>query len=159
MLAFGLELWTDAIWYQSVGYDASSGRRLGVRVGLFLGGLVLALVVLLGNLWLAGGSCRRPTGRRAADPRLPRAPERGAHGVRPGARGGRDPLGRRAGRALAALSRHAGRDAGPTPSAGWIIAIVAVLVALAVAGAIAANWETILLWMNRVPFDRPGRSP
>src|SRR6478736_1436158 len=54
MLAIGVELWTDAIWYTSVGYDAVFWRRLWVQVGLFVLGGVLVLLVLLGNLWLAG---------------------------------------------------------------------------------------------------------
>ena len=54
MLAIGVELWTDAIWYTSVGYDAVFWRRLWVQVGLFVFGAVLVLLVLLGNLWLAG---------------------------------------------------------------------------------------------------------
>ena len=32
MLVVGLELWTDAIWYQSVGYADVFWRRLTVQV-------------------------------------------------------------------------------------------------------------------------------
>ena len=52
--SIGLELWTDAIWYRSVGYDDVFFTRLGVAIGLLVGVLALGLVVLLGNLWLAG---------------------------------------------------------------------------------------------------------
>ena len=39
----------------------------------------------------------------------------------------------------------------------WVLAaIVAVLIALTIGGSIAGNWETILLWLNRVPFDPAG---
>ena len=44
----------------------------------------------------------------------------------------------------------------PTPLGRWIIAVVAVLAAITIAGSIAANWETILLWLNRVPFEPSG---
>jgi uncharacterized membrane protein (UPF0182 family) len=40
-----------------------------------------------------------------------------------------------------------------TPAVGWLIGLVAILVALGVGGALAGNWETILLWLNRVPFS------
>ena len=55
MLAVGLELWTDAIWYASVGYDAVFWTRLGAQVGLFVGGLVLP-----------SSSCSAISGWRAA---------------------------------------------------------------------------------------------
>ena len=49
----GINLWTDAIWYKSVGYDSVFWTRLGVQAGLFVGVGLLALIVLLGNLLLA----------------------------------------------------------------------------------------------------------
>ena len=52
--ASGVDLWTDAIWYKSVGFDASSGPASAPRSGCSPAGLVVALVVLLGNLLLAG---------------------------------------------------------------------------------------------------------
>jgi uncharacterized membrane protein (UPF0182 family) len=159
MFAVGLELWTDAIWYQSVGYDAVFWTRVGAQVGLFVGGLVLALVVLLGNLWLAG---------RLAPP----ASRVGAGGT---VRGWLDRLNeamleseQRSGRARDALGRRAGQGPrGPvditpydmpdaTPIGRVVIAVVAVFVALTVAGALASNWATVLLWINRVPFDPGG---
>ena len=159
MFAVGLELWTDAIWYKSVGYDAVFWTRLGAQVGLFVGGLVLALVVLLGNLWLAG---------RLAPP----ASRVGAGGT---VRGWLDRLNdamvdseQRSGRARDALGRRPGQgprgpvDVTPydmpdaTPIGRMVIAVVAVFVALTVAGALASNWATVLLWINHVPFDPAG---
>ncbi|MEJ7696372.1 MAG: UPF0182 family protein [Candidatus Limnocylindrales bacterium] len=49
----GLNLWTDALWYRSVGFDSVFWTRLGAQSALFLGAGVLALAVLLGNLALA----------------------------------------------------------------------------------------------------------
>src|SRR5258706_4796738 len=51
MFAVGINLWTDAIWYRSVGFDQVFWSRLGIQSGLFALGGVVALVVLLGNLW------------------------------------------------------------------------------------------------------------
>jgi uncharacterized membrane protein (UPF0182 family) len=49
-----VDLWTDVIWYTSVGFDSVFWTRLGAQLGLFVVGLVLATVVLLANLWIAG---------------------------------------------------------------------------------------------------------
>jgi hypothetical protein len=54
LFSFGLELWTDWLWYQSVGFDPVFLTRITATIGLGLGAFVLALVVLFGNLWLAG---------------------------------------------------------------------------------------------------------
>src|SRR5215210_8223279 len=54
MLVVGRELWTDAIWYTSVGYSEVFWRRIGIQVALFAAGTAVALLVLLFNLWLAG---------------------------------------------------------------------------------------------------------
>src|SRR5207237_1339103 len=48
--------WTDAIWYRSVGFDSVFWTRVLTQLGLFVGMLVVALIALLGNLWLAGRS-------------------------------------------------------------------------------------------------------
>ena len=37
LFSFGLDLWTDAIWYTSVGFDDVFWTRLGAQVGLFVG--------------------------------------------------------------------------------------------------------------------------
>ncbi len=54
----GLDLWTDALWFQSVGFDTVFWTRLGAQVVLFLGALVIAGLVLFGNL--APGQPARP---------------------------------------------------------------------------------------------------
>jgi uncharacterized membrane protein (UPF0182 family) len=152
MLVVGIDLWTDAIWYTSVGYDAVFWRRLSVQVGLFAIGAVVVLVVLLGNLWLAGrllppGSDDGGTIRSFID-RLNEAAERSqqARGVPPWEQSGR----RRSGRVIDVTPADM---PDPTPLGRWIIAVVAILAAVTIAASIAANWETILLWVNRVPFD------
>src|SRR4051794_35466217 len=54
LFSFGIDLWTDALWYQSVGFDPVFWTRITATIGLGLGAFVLALIVLFGNLWLAG---------------------------------------------------------------------------------------------------------
>ena len=118
MLAVGLELWTDAIWFRSVGYDAVFWTRLGVQLRLFAVGLVVALLLLLGNLWLAG-RLAPPAGRGRRErlgPRLDRPPERGRHGSEQRSRRaasdvGGDPAAGPAGRSTSRRLRHPRRDA------------------------------------------------
>ena len=50
LFGVGLDLWTDALWYKSVGFDSVFWTRLAATFGLFVGATVLAAVVLLGNL-------------------------------------------------------------------------------------------------------------
>ena len=54
MFAVGIELWTDVLWYRSVGFETVLWTRLGAQIGLFALGGVVAAAFLLGNLWLAG---------------------------------------------------------------------------------------------------------
>ena len=155
MLVVGIDLWTDAIWYTSVGYDAVFWRRLWVQVGLFAFGAVVVLLVLLGNLWLAGRLLPPPEGDggtfRSFVDRLNEAAERSQQ-----ARGGSpwDGTGRR--RSGNVIDVTPGDMPDPTPIGRAVIAIVAILIALTIAGTIASNWESILLWLNRVPFDPAG---
>jgi hypothetical protein len=66
MLVVGIDLWTDVIWYRSVGFDQVFWTRLGTQVGLFALGLVVALAVLLLNVWPAGSVQRRKVARSVA---------------------------------------------------------------------------------------------
>jgi len=36
IFSFGLDLWTDALWFQSVGFDSVFWTRLTAQLGLFL---------------------------------------------------------------------------------------------------------------------------
>src|SRR5215204_385933 len=54
LFSFGLDLWTDALWYRSVGFDAVFWTRLGAQVGLFAAALLGSLAILLLNIYLAG---------------------------------------------------------------------------------------------------------
>jgi uncharacterized membrane protein (UPF0182 family) len=154
LASVGLDLWTDVIWYQSVGFVNVLWTRLGAQAGLFVGGTALALVALLGTLWLAGRLVpppdpSRPGVLRSWSERISEAQRRAEHNAR---LGGTGPFGPR-------------QPAGPTvafeaddmpdmvPVGTWVIALVSVLVALGVGGAVSGAWETILLRANSVPFS------
>ncbi len=160
MLAVGLELWTDAIWFRSVGYEAVFWTRLGVQLALFGGGLILAVVLLLGNLWLAGRLAPPADGAGASGSVrgwIDRLSEAVNESEQRAGRGRGDQFGRRPGpgaRGPVDATPYELPDA--TPIGRFVIILVAVFVALTVGGALASNWETVLLWMNRVPFDPAG---
>jgi uncharacterized membrane protein (UPF0182 family) len=156
MLLVGIQLWTDAIWFKSVGFDAVFWTRIGVQVALFVGGTAVALAVLWGTLWLAG---------RLVPPKAA------------GGKGGTiQSWIERLNEAAAAADRNRrgtwgtwndGGDGGPivvgpvempdpVPLGRLVIAVVAVLAALSIGGAVAGGWETIVLWQHRVPFDPSG---
>ena len=154
LFAFGLEIWTDALWFQSVGYSEVYWARIGAQVGLFLFGLVLALGVLLGNLWLAGRLTPPAvpgggTFRNLVD-RLNEAAQAADTARMGGAR--RYDAGReRRPPGSVTWSAEDLPDLGPI--ATWVLAGLTVLFALGVAGSLATAWETVLLWQNRVPFS------
>ena len=160
MAVVGLELWTDAIWYTSVGYADVFFTRLRTQGLLFLVGAAATLAILLFNLWLAG-RLLPPAGEgsiggslRSFVDRLNEAAEAAQRGQgRPAgpwdARGGQRPP--------VDVSPFDLPD--PTPIGRLIIAILAVFIALTVGGALASNWETIALWANRVPYAPGGAAP
>jgi uncharacterized membrane protein (UPF0182 family) len=156
MLAFGVELWTDAIWYRSVGYDAVFWRRFWVQVGLFVVAGAVVVAVLLLNLWLAGRLLPPSDGDggtfRSLIERFNEAADRSqeARGIPPWENASR----RRRGTVIDITPAEM---PDPTPLGRGIITVVAVLIAIAIGGSIAANWETILLWINRVPYAPAGQ--
>ena len=151
LLSVGLDIWTDALWFSSVGYDGVFWGRLGAQLGLAAAGIVIALVVLLGNLWLAGRLAPPPdesgAGLRGIVGRINEA-ARAADRGRGRDAFGRDPYGRQPTIVFDA-------DALPdlTPIAGVALTFLAVLLALLIGGSVGSAWETVLLWINRVPYS------
>jgi uncharacterized membrane protein (UPF0182 family) len=151
----GVQLWTDAIWFKSVGFDAVFWTRIGIQAGLFALGTVIALAVLWGTLWLAGRLSPPGDASGGGSIRgwIERLNEAAANADR--------------GRGRTWGSWNGGRDDGPivvapldmpdpVPFGRTIIAVVAVLVALSIGGAVAGGWQTIALWEHRVPFSPSG---
>jgi uncharacterized protein len=159
LFGVGLDLWTDALWFTSVGFDTVFWTRVGAQLGLFAVGLLAALAILLSNLWLAGRFSPAPDGPSSGNNLrgyLDRLNERAA-----AASGGP----RRMGSSGFGDSRF-GESRDPifvaddlpdlTPLAGIGLAILAGIIALTIGAGLAGSWETILLWVNRVPFAASG---
>ena len=152
-----VELWTDVLWYDSVGFDQVIWTRLGAQVGLFVVGAVLSLVVLLGNLWLAGRMARPPADGSGGPLRswierlteAAQAAERGMDG------GGFEGLGRRGPRPVGPPEEQL-EIPDLVPIGRWVLVAFAVLTLLGAAGGLSTAWETVLLWQNRVPFSADG---
>ncbi len=149
VLLFGtgmIEFWTDAIWYRSVEFDAIFWTRVGASSGLFVAGTVLTLLVLLGNLWLANRLAPPADGTPASMRDIfERIAEMGTAGVDPRNRPG--------------MPRPVSVNEEPlqlpdlSPLATAILGGLSVLAALIIGGAAASAWDTVLLWVNRVPFQ------
>lgn len=165
-----VNLWTDVAWYRSVGFDSVFWTRIGSQAGLFALGLVVALVVLVGNVWLAGrltppADPERPGGLKMMADRIgeaQRQAERQARMAGPGGpaspfgRGGSFGSGIRVGGegGSAILSQEDMPDF--VPLAGWALGAVAVLLAIGVGASLSGSWDTIQLWIHRVPFSPTG---
>ena len=169
VLLFGsvANLWTDIAWYQSVGFDAVFWTRLSAQAGLFALGLVVTLLVLLVNLWLAGRLVpprdpSRPGRLRELFDRWTEQQRQAEHNAR---LRGEPPFGQGSpfgpgGPFGSGIRVSGGLDGAEmpdmTPLATWAIVAVSVLVALGIAGTLAGAWDTIALWVHRVPYSPTG---
>ena len=156
LFGVGLDLWTDALWYTSVGYDTVFWTRLTTTAGLFVGAALLTAVGLLFNLWLArrlvpppseGGTSslrglfdRINEAAQAAEGRANRLGS--SFGDQRGSRGG-----------PAAIAYDPDDIPDLTPLAGVALTVVAVFAAIVVGASVSAAWETVLLWGKQVPFS------
>ena len=161
LAAAGIDLWTDAIWFRSVGFDSVFWTRIGAQVGLFIAAGVVALIVLLGNLLIANRLVpppdpERPGQLRAVAGRLAEAQRQAERNARQRATGSFGAFGTPGGRpSTGGMTLTFDGDEVPdlVPIGTWVIAGFAVLLALGVAGAVSGAWETLLLWVNRVPYS------
>ena len=153
LFSIGIDLWTDALWFQSVGFDAVFWTRLTAQLGLFALAGLGSLAIIGGNLVLAGRLApAATTGSRGGGTfrdlfqRLSEAAEQ--------ERGSRYRVDQPRPVAL-------GTDDIPdlTPLAGAALIGLAVLIALTIGGSVASAWETILLWANQVPFSPDPANP
>ncbi len=156
----GIDLWTDSIWYKSVGFDSVFWTRLGAQLGLFVAAFLVVLLVLLLNLYVAGrlappADPEKPGNLRAIIGRLGEAQRHAEQAARMGGPG--RPVGGafpgRSGRGDFAASFDADDIPDLVPISTWAIAAVSVLIALGVAGTVSGAWTTLLLWINQVPYS------
>ncbi|MBM4407861.1 MAG: UPF0182 family protein [Chloroflexi bacterium] len=170
-LGSGVDLLTDNIWYRSIGLDDVFWTRLAAQFGLFLGVLVLGLLFLVGNLWLAGRLVPPPDPTRQSRVRgwIQRMLESGADepggggglfgGGPVGGPGGRPPYGRPRGPGGTGARAVEIELPDLTPAAVWVAVGFGLLVALGLATTVSGRWETVLLWSNQVPFSPDPATP
>ena len=151
-----IALLTDARWFDSLGAGALYWQRLQLQGGLFVGGTLAALALLMLSLAAAGLIARRLGGTLTGSatssdaPREPRTPlldDSGnlqPDGIVDALRG-----------LFGADGDGAVRSAGATIGNG-ALRIGAVVVALLIGAQVAANWEQVVLWQNAVPYAADG---
>jgi len=140
---------TDAIWFQSVGFSSVFWTRVGSQVLFFILGVGLSFLFLWLNLWLAGRFIPKGTLRRfSMDDLLDRfSIDRYVDG---GAFGGgpRRPQPRPTGAGATVQVPDVGRPV------FWSLLAIAVLVALGMGGLVLGGWNTIQLFLHRVPYGQ-----
>ena len=148
-----INLVTDGMWYQSVGYGQVLWTRLGTQLAMFLGVGIVVLVVLLIDLWIAARLAPAPppgggTLRHLWD-RLNEA-SRYQTGTRVfGPFGPTEPI---------VVGGEEAEMPDLTPLVSWALVGVAILAALTAAGIAAGSWDTVLLWVHRVPYSPTGKT-
>jgi uncharacterized protein len=146
-----LDLWTDVLWYRSVGFEQVLWTRLGSQAGLFALGGLISLAMLLGNLWLAGRLAIPPADGSGGAVRgwIDRMNQ--AASDRPGGNAWRGGFGGPSAQPNVDFDFLDGVRIGR-----YVLTGFAVLVILGSAAAFSGAWETILLWQNRAPFSVSG---
>ncbi len=161
-----LDLWTDAIWFRSIGFDAVFWTRVGTQVVLFIGALVVVLVLLGIDMFLAGRLSPPPGtgGNRVRDfiDRLGEAANAGTGAAqrmgnqRDRYGSGWSPFGEPGGRPTTGSVDVDFEIPDLVPIGRWVLVAIALLAALTLAGTVAGGWQTILLFEHRVPFAASG---
>jgi hypothetical protein len=143
----GVTMWTDAIWYQSVGYAGVFWTRLGSQLGLFALGALGGFTFLWFNLWLPGRLIPKGQMRRfSLDDFLDRFNlDRYAGGYGSGP--------------FAAQRRpSSGQSQVEMPDVArpvfWGLIGLSALIALGLGGLLASSWTTVQLFAHRVPFGQ-----
>jgi uncharacterized protein len=140
---------TDAMWYQSVGYQDVFWTRIGSQVGFFALGAVVAFILLLINIWLAGRL--QPKGKMRSfslDSLFDRFNPENYSGD---SFGGSYTLNRRP-RPIRPASSIEVPDVGRPVF--WALLIVGILIAFGLGGFLASSWQTIQLFIHRAPFGQ-----
>jgi uncharacterized membrane protein (UPF0182 family) len=146
-LSVGVSLWTDAIWYQSVGYADVFWTRVGSQVLLFVVGVVITLAVLWINVWVPGRLIPKGELRRfSLDDFLDRFNIDRYGGLGGGQFGPpRRPVVRSG-------------DSIAVPDVArpvfWGLLGLSVLIALGYGGLLSSSWTTVQLYAHRVAFGQ-----
>jgi hypothetical protein len=144
-LSVGVGLWTDAIWFQSVGYASVFWTQVGSQLGLFALGAVGGFLFLWFNLWLPGRVIPKGEMRRfSLDDFLDRFNiDRYAGGY------GGGPFGN-------PRRPSSGQSDVEIPDVArpvfWGLIGLSALIALGLGGLLAGSWTTVQLFAHRVPF-------
>ena len=157
LFSVGIDLWTDALWFRSVGFDSVFWTRVAATFGLGVAAFVIAA---------AGLPRQSVAGRTSRPAALSRRRGLAAVAGRPhqrGRPGGRRPTRRSAFRRSvpaatgSATARPSPSKSGTCPtsrrSRAGSSAAIALFIALLIGGALSGAWETVLLYLNRVPFS------
>ena len=154
LFSVGLDLWTDALWYVSVGFDSVFFTRLSATAGLFLGAFLLAAIVLLANLFLARHLSPPPVeGGQPLRSFIDRLSEAAQASQSPRDRPGQFGRTREGNGAPGQIVFQAGDLPDLTPLAGAALGALAIFLAILIGASVSSAWETVLLWIHRVPFS------
>ena len=143
----GVGIWTDAIWYQSVGFADVFSTRLGSQLALFALGALAGFAFLWFNLWIVGRLIPKGTMRRfSLDDFLDRFNvERYSGGY------GNGPFGTQ-------RRPSSGQSEIEMPDVArpvfWGLIGLSALIALGLGGLMASSWTTVQLFAHRVPFGQ-----
>jgi uncharacterized membrane protein (UPF0182 family) len=149
LISLVIGLWTDSIWYGSVGYAGVFWTRLWSQLGLFALGAGFAVAFLWLNLWLCGRLIPRGQLRRFSLDELMERFNLERYSGFSFASGDGEPYPLRPRTQGQSIEiENLGRPA------FWILIAVSVLVALGVGATMASSWETVQLYLHRVPFGQ-----
>jgi hypothetical protein len=147
--ALTVNLATDAIWFQSVGYGNVFWTRLGSQILFFVVGAAVAFLVIWLNLFLAGRFIPKGQMRSfSLDEFLERFNIEKYLG---GDTFGSGTFGSPARRTIKHETTQVADVSRPL---FWVLLVVAALVALTLGGLALGGWNTIQLFMHRVPFGQ-----
>ena len=144
----GIQLTTDAIWYQSIGYAGVFWTRIWSQLGLFVLGAAAAFAAIWINVWVAGRLIPKAQLRRfSLDEFLDRFNmDRYTSGGFGGAFGNQP---KRPGAATSSVE---------VPDLSrpvfWVMLAIGILVALGLGGLLSSGWATIQLYAHQVPFNQ-----
>jgi uncharacterized membrane protein (UPF0182 family) len=144
----GIQLTTDAIWYQSIGYAGVFWTRIWSQLGLFVLGAVTAFAAVWLNVWVAGRLIPKGKLRRfSLDDFLDRFNmDRYTGGGFGGGFGGGQP--KRPGASASSVE---------VPDLSrpvfWTMLAIGILVALGLGGLLSSGWATIQLYAHQVTFQ------